>query len=240
MTSLLSPTFITGIILFSGLILLWRNKKSAKLILTAGVVLFFLLGTAPLKYSLFEMIEPSSGNITSDYKYVVVLGSGISPNDLHPLSSQIGATLLSRLTHGISLVQKNPEAKLILTGKGHASVPEAYLMNRFALEMGFPAERIILERESMNTADHPRYLKSTLDEEKFLIVTSASHMKRAIAYFEAHGLYGIPAPTDYANKQGGLSLASLIVSGQNFSAMDKWMMEIYSTLWMHAKRILGL
>lgn len=239
---LLSPTAFVALALVTGLTLLFKNKtKSAKVVLLIGTISFLVISTAPLRYFLFNALETSPMEIPRDYRFVVVLGGRIFPNEAHPTSSQITPGLLSRLAYGVALTQKNPDSKLVVTGNGAGEIPEAFLMEKFALEMGLPKERVIREAESMNTKDHPKYLAPILGKEKFLIVTSAYHMERALHNFRAHGLEGIAAPTDYMNKKkNGLDAESLIPRGENFSAMDKWMTEFYSTLWTHTRKLINL
>ena len=230
---LLSPTSFLGVMLIIGTILLWKKKqRSGKIIITISAIGFLLLTTAPLKTILYSFIEVPAVKIPSDYKYVVVLGGKIFPNDAHPVSSQLTPSVLGRLSHGVALTLKNPDSILIVTGNGSGEVPEAIRMKEFAQGLGVPEERIVVEKESMNTSEHPVYLKSILKDQKFLIVTSAYHMKRALLNFRAHGLEGIPAPTDYMNKRSdGLEADSIIMRGENLSAMDRIMTEFYSTIW---------
>ncbi len=194
--------------------------------------MFLLLSTAPLKTLLYSFLEVPSSPLPQDYRYVVVLGGKIFPNDNHPVSSQLTASVLGRLSYGVALTLKNSDAMLVVTGNGSGEVPEAIRMKEFAMGLGVPEGRIIVEKESMNTSDHPVYLKSILKNQKFLIVTSAYHMKRALFNFRAHGLDGFPAPTDYMNKKsGGLAADSFIMRGENLSLMDRFVTEIYSTIW---------
>lgn len=231
----LSPTFFTGLCLILGTVLLWKNKLSGKILVTIAAFFFVIISAAPLRYGFYKMTEMDPSPIPDDYKYVVVLGGKITPNPKHPVSSQISGTLLSRLSHGINLVNAKPGSILIVTGK-----PEQELMEKFALNMGLPKERIFVEKESMNTMDHPRYLQSILKDQKFVLVTSANHMKRSLSNFEAMGLHGYPAPTDYANKKDSLDLESLILRGENFAMMDKWVTELYSTMWTHVRRAFNI
>lgn len=237
---ILSPTFFTAILLSVGCFLVWKNKWSGKILITIGTVLFLLLGTAPLRFTLYHLTETNPGKLPEDYKYVVVLGGKIFPNEQHPTSSQITPSLLSRLAHGVALVNAREGSILVLTGRGAGEIPEAHLMKKFALEMGLAPERIITEQESLNTKDHPKYLAPVLKKDKFLIVTSSNHMKRALDVFKTHGLEGHPAPTDFANKKETLDLESLIVRGENFSAIDKWMTELYSTMWNHVRKVFNI
>lgn len=230
-----SPTSLLGLCLIVGLVLLLRNKtKLAKVFLSVGVIAFVVMSMAPLKWGIYSALEEAPSKIPTDFKYVVVLGGKIYPNEKHPISSQITPSLLSRLAYAVELIKSHPGKTLVLTGNGAESKTEADLMEQFALKMGITKEQIVLEKKSMNTEQHPLYLKSLLQNQKFVIVTSAYHMPRAIKLFKAQGLEGYPAPTDYQNKHD-FSLSSLIMRGENFAALDRAFTEFYSSLWNNIK-----
>ena len=65
------------------------------------------------------------------------------------------------------------------------------------MEWGVESEDIVLETKATDTKDHPIYVKEIVGRDRFILVTSASHMPRAMALFRQHGMEPIPAPTDY-------------------------------------------
>ena len=66
--------------------------------------------------------------------------------------------------------------------------------------MGVPGRSMLLERSSRNTYDNALYTAVVLNNKnikRILLVTSAFHMRRAVALFEKQGFDVVPAPTDY-------------------------------------------
>ena len=66
--------------------------------------------------------------------------------------------------------------------------------------MGVPREAMLFEDRSRNTAESAQAaweILSTLKIQKVILVTSAAHMPRSLALFNAQGFDVIPAPTDY-------------------------------------------
>lgn len=231
--AIFAPTTIIGLLLIAGVILLWKEKvKLARVILTITAICFVVTTLSPLRYALFSVIEVGPEKINKPYKYVVVLGARTFTREGYPISSQLSSSLMARMVEGVKLAHANPESILIVTGNGAGPVPEANLMYEAAIALGIPKERVIAERESMNTKEHPVYLKPILKEDPFVMVTSAYHMTRAIKNFEAHGLRPIPMPTDYVNKQNNpFTPENLIMRGENLSALDRWFSELYSRIW---------
>ncbi len=116
---LLSPTSLLGVLLITGVFLLWLKKlRSGKILLTLAALMYLVMSTGTLRYALFSVVETPPQPKPNEYQFVVVLGGKIFPNDKHPTSSQITASLLSRLSYGVALVKARPGSKLIVTGNG--------------------------------------------------------------------------------------------------------------------------
>ncbi len=211
---MLFPFSICLIIIVFGLVLLWctGKQKSGKVIITIGVAFLALLSFPPFSNSLlthFEQQYPpfkieSKGECNlSGIKFVVVLAGAHILDPKIPITGQFCYEGLVRLIEGIRLYKKCPGAKLILSGgKGrYTHISDAELMADLALDLGVPREDIILEKESMSTEDEAKLLKPVLKNEKFLLVTSASHMPRSMGSFCKMGMNPIPALTGHLVKQ---------------------------------------
>lgn len=227
----LSPTAFLGLFLLTGLIHLFKkNNSRSRVLLSLGVGFYFLFTLSPMKQILYSLTEAPPTKPEGSYEYVVVLGARVFPDNKVPLSSQLGPSIMSRLVYGISLLNQNPGAKLVVSGNGAGEVAEADLLKAQAIQLGVKPEQIITDNLSMNTKDHGKYLLPVLKGKKFLIVTSAYHMARAKRNFETYNLQGAPAPTDFANKTN-FGTESFIPRGENLSSLDRWMTEMYSKIW---------
>ena len=73
---------------------------------------------------------------------------------------------------------------------------EAALLADALISLGVPAGRIIREARSMNTREHAIYVPTVLRQhgvERFVLVTSATHIRRAVRAFEAQQLHPVPS-----------------------------------------------
>ncbi|NQT55363.1 MAG: YdcF family protein, partial [Desulfobacteraceae bacterium] len=70
-----------------------------------------------------------------------------------------------------------------------------------AVALGINDEDIVLESESMDTKDQARLIRKIVGENRFVLVTSASHMPRSMALFEKRGMRPIPAPIGHSIKE---------------------------------------
>jgi len=68
--------------------------------------------------------------------------------------------------------------------------------------------------------------------EKFILVTSASHMPRSMALFEKLDMQPIPAPTDYGvRKRQGVSPGMFFPSADNLRKAEKAFHEYLGLAW---------
>jgi uncharacterized SAM-binding protein YcdF (DUF218 family) len=74
---------------------------------------------------------------------------------------------------------------------------EGHWLKEKAVELGVPAENIWLSPEVQNTFQEAQAVAKELPGGTILLVTSAFHMPRARALFEAQGLSVLPFPVDF-------------------------------------------
>ncbi len=157
---------ITGVFklpLFLNIILLF--------ILLLDLILSFIF-IAYLFYSWMYQMLPLKKHID----YIIVLGSGISSEDVPPL-------LKSRLDKGIEYFYKNPNAKFVVSGGQGADEPvsEAYAMRKYLLSQHIPEDKIILEDQSTTTYENMLFSKQLIEED-WLTRFEAEHPKPSIIF----------------------------------------------------------
>lgn len=203
----LMPLPLGFAMLFAGLCLLWFTKKQkiGKILCTFGILWFFILSLNPAANLLLSPLErtfPKYEPGAQKIKYVVVLGGTHISDQRLPVSSQISSASLTRLIEGIIIFRENPGSKLIVSGySGHDKISNAVIMADIAKSIGVDSADIIIEPRPKDTKDEARIISDIVMDDPFVLVTSASHMKRAVALFEFHGLAPIPAPTHFQVKE---------------------------------------
>lgn len=209
----LSPVPLVICIMLVGLFRLWFTHKqlSGKFFVSFGLLLLLLLSNSQISNYLIGYLEStyrphtiqlsnetdelSDGNSVT---FVVVLGGGHTSDPGLPFTSQISETTMVRLIEGIRIYRKYPGSKLILSGgKVFDLVPGALHMANIAKELGVDEHDLIIESQSRDTKDEARLIKPIVNDDKFILVTSASHMHRSMAMFKKLGMDPIPAPAGH-------------------------------------------
>jgi uncharacterized SAM-binding protein YcdF (DUF218 family) len=109
-----------------------------------------------------------------------------------------------RLWQAIALYRKGKIKKILFSGgSGSITYPEkkeAPLVKKYLITLGIPGDDILTESESKNSYENAINTKSILFENfpggKYLLITSACHMRRAMACFKKEGIKVIPYSTD--------------------------------------------
>ena len=182
----------------------WRRRLRLVLCATAllGLAIVFLPTGAWLLRPLENRYAPPDleGQRVDG---ILVLGGGIDP----VASAEQGRLVLNgaaeRMVALLELARQYPQARLAFTGgtasllypdeKESAFVPDLLRRN------GIDPARLVLESESRNTRENAVFSKRLLQPrpgERWLLVTSAWHVPRAVGCFEAVGWPVTPYPVD--------------------------------------------
>jgi uncharacterized SAM-binding protein YcdF (DUF218 family) len=235
---LLAPGTIILVLLGFGLLKLafsTTSKRSGWSWIFLGTICLYLFSTAPLpvfllsplesRYQPYEQVQNSS-----DIKYIVVLSGDARDLPKVPPTSRLGAITALRVVEGVRLFHLLPaQPALIMSGGGPLLVGED--MVAFARCLGVPDAKLIAEATSLDTFGNAREVKLIVQEAPFLLVTSASHLPRAMIIFQALGLRPIPAPADF-NLPERFSVSDFFPSGKYLTKMDAAIHEYFGLTYL--------
>lgn len=206
----LLPLFVyplgMAIMLFlAGFFLLWiRRKRSAGLLMLISVALLWASSTQVtaefVLHSLERRYPPLSLEEIPTADAIVLLG-GVTRGRVPGTGLTDLGGGADRIIHAARLFKAGKAPLLILSGgnePGYRS--EAEDMADILQLMDIPADSILLETKSRNTQQNAMYSQQILQQQgvkKILLVTSATHMRRAEALFSRIGVSVLPAATDY-------------------------------------------
>ena len=230
--------------LFLGLFLLFltRRKKAGKVFLLCGVLFLGLLSFEPIPNGLLRTLEyeyPALLNLEpiGNVKWVVVLGGGHASDPALPAISQLSRASLARLAEGLRLYRGLPGSKLILSGgKPFERISEARIMADVAVDIGARSQDLVLEEVSKDTEEEAHLIQRIVAQDRFVLVTSASHMPRSMVLFRKLGMNPIPAPTDYLVKESqGVNPGKFYPWAENLHKAERAFYEYLGLAWAKVK-----
>jgi uncharacterized SAM-binding protein YcdF (DUF218 family) len=203
-----SPSNLLVCLGLAGLLVgLTRWRRMGHGLAAASLVVLAIAGLSPLGNWLIAPLEnrfPPWDASRGAPDGIVVLGGAISPE----LSLARGVPDLNesaeRVTAAAVLARTYPEARIVYSGGTgriirHHGV-EAEVAADLFQSIGLPRQRFLLEGRSRNTvenAEFSRALVAPKPGERWLLVTSAYHMPRAMGIFRAAGFAVEAYPVDW-------------------------------------------
>ncbi|WP_323764771.1 YdcF family protein [Marinovum sp.] len=186
----------------------WLALSTALFTLLVGV---FPLGDLVL--ARFEARYPAAPEVSAPTG-ILILGGG---EDSRPARRWGGVQFNDageRFTAAMALARRFPEARLVFTGGSGAvrdlattSGLQAGLAEELMLSLGLAPERLTVETRSRNTTENARLTHALVRPEpgeRWILVTSAFHMPRAMRSFERAGWPGlVPWPVDFRSQRLG-------------------------------------
>ncbi|MCV2885354.1 YdcF family protein [Aestuariibacter sp. AA17] len=231
--ALLMPMSISFILILFGMIL--RQRALGKLSIAVGTLLIIVSSFPFVPNTLLGKLEHAypQFDLSDEVEYIVVLGCGHVNDATLPKSAQLKHCTDNRLIEAVRIHKKNPGAVVITSGVNNT---EAFTQAEFNKEilaiLGISFNKLKAMNVGRDTHEEATYLKSILHNKRFALVTSASHMKRAVIEFENVGLVPYPAPTEHLVKRSdNPSLRNYLPHSSNIQKMERWWYETLGLLW---------
>lgn len=223
----LPPASLAIGLLLAGILALVGLRRLARVVVVLAIAELLLLSLPPVAEALMATLEDKSRELAKAapaccYDAIVVLGGGIGPAMPPHIPDPYLTDAADRMWHAARLYRRGLAPRIIASGGGGAEMSEAAAMREFLIDLGVPAEAIVLEGESLNTIENIRQVRALVKGGRIALVTSASHMPRAMRLARTAGLNAAAFPTDWVTAPGarppwrdwvptlsGLSISSL-------------------------------
>lgn len=252
----LYPTGMITLLIILTLVF-WKKRRVS---VTFLIIAFIILLVAGNKYTATTLAR------TLEWRYpalvegttadvIVVLGGGTEPV-VEPRSMVEVNSAGDRVLYAAKLYQDGIAPVLLLSGGDidflfdSPSTPADDMAALMEL-LSIPRENLLIQNASLNTQQDAEFSCAIIKEkgfEKVILVTSAFHMPRSVALFEAQGCPVIPAPVDFSiTKQGWDSLThptieefviNLMPSYTHLSTVTKTMKEYLGMIYYHFSGVL--
>lgn len=206
MNNLISPLAHFWIyLLFAVIAFLLKRIKLAKILTIGAFLVLFIFTISPFPIYMvrdleqrYDIYKPASADSTLN---ILVLGAAhVNDPQLPPLQ-RLSIPVLDRVAEGIRL-QNIHKGKIVLSGFSRTNnSPHAVAMAQAAVSLGVsPADTLMLIKPKNTWEEARAYKKRFGTGKKFVLVTSAIHMPRAMKIFTDMGMQPIPAPTNFISR----------------------------------------
>ena len=222
--TLVQPDALLFYALALALFLLHKQQwRWAKRVLQALFALLLIIAVLPLAAWMAEPLEsrlPTNPTLPAKVDGIIVLGGFLSA-DLTDYWQQ--AEVSEGVERGLAfaeLARRYPQARLVMsggTGSMTSDLREADYVAQLLETLQVDTARIIVERNSRNTAENAAYSKALVQPkagETWVLITSATHMPRAVGVFCNVQWPVIAWPVDHGWVPGA--------SGFGFNLVNNW------------------
>jgi uncharacterized SAM-binding protein YcdF (DUF218 family) len=193
--------------LLAGLLAFTRFARPARWLGLLALLALALMAFSPLPRIVVRPLEnrfPQQDVTKGPVDGIIILGGaiGVARGDV------VLTSAAARMTKAVELARLHPKAKVVFTGgSGNLISPvidtEAEGARLLLQGLGLEPGRLVLEDKSRNTRENAIYTRRLVDPkpgERWLLVTSAWHMPRAIGVFRKAGFAVEAFPVDYLSK----------------------------------------
>lgn len=211
-------------------LLLWIGRRRAAHVFLAVALVLGLVAWSPLPRIFARPLEDRFPRASLDGRPVtgiMVLG-GCELADIYVYRN--GAHGLSdageRMTETVALTRRLPDARVVVVGGSDLASRGGYennVMAQMLMSMGVPKERIELENRSRDTWENAAFAREVVKPkpgERWLLVTSAWHMPRAIGVFRKNGFAIEAWPVDYRTAGRTDSIEPFYSPSEGLNLMD--------------------
>jgi len=206
-----------------------RFARAGRALAFASLIVLAILGLSPVGNALMIPLEdrfPRDATRGAP-DGIIVLGGAISP-DVSAARDEVALNeAAERLTVAVELARRYPAARIVFSGGSGALIYDEGAEAPFALRMleglGIPRARVLLEDRSRNTVENAIFSKALIQPkpgERWLLVTSAHHMPRAIGVFRKMGFSVEPYPVDWRTRGAPDALRPFATLGDGLRRRD--------------------
>jgi uncharacterized SAM-binding protein YcdF (DUF218 family) len=178
-------------------------------LVVASLVVLAVIGLSPLGNALILPLEerfPSWDPARGGPDGIVVLGGAVTPDVATARNSVALNEAAERMTAAVELARRYPNARIIFSG-GEGTVlyggNESEAALRLFEGLGIAPGRVVTENKSRNTVENALFTREIAKPkpgERWLLVTSAYHLPRAVGVFRKVGFAVEAYPVDWRTR----------------------------------------
>jgi uncharacterized SAM-binding protein YcdF (DUF218 family) len=238
MQLLILPPGCCLLLMFVGFSVRKDCRTFGRTLVAAGFLMLYLVSIGPVSSALMEPLERPYRPLQEPKKAradaVVVLAGGVRDLSWLKLPPQPSDSSLLRTAEGVRLYRRTRLPLLLVGGSGDPAkqkIVEAEAMARTAEDLGVPQKSIIVINKVRNTLESAAAVKEKMKERAIILVTSASHMTRAMGLFKKKGFQVISAPCGFRAERKERGIFSLLPTVDALLTSNRALAEYISLAW---------
>jgi uncharacterized SAM-binding protein YcdF (DUF218 family) len=183
--------FLLGVL--GAMLMATRFKRAGKRLVIASLILLAVAGFSPIGSVLAHVLEsrfPRWDATRGLPDGIIVLGGAISPGLSREYGEPVVGIDAGRVLAIAKLARAFPNARIVYSGGDPTLLGNGWAEANFVYPLldgfGIPRTRVELESRSRNTVENAVFTKDLVKPkpgERWLLVTSAQHMPRAVGCF---------------------------------------------------------
>jgi uncharacterized SAM-binding protein YcdF (DUF218 family) len=132
-------------------------------------------------------------------RFIMVLGQGLSADTNRLAAARFGDEGLMRVFEGVRLHRLLTNSTLLVSVAGPTVTQEEKerVLAELLLVFGLPTNAVQVCAGAWDTEDEARWCKNVVGTNRVIIVSSASHLPRAMLLARNHGLHAVAAPSGF-------------------------------------------
>ncbi|PZR15556.1 MAG: hypothetical protein DI539_18300 [Flavobacterium psychrophilum] len=184
-----------------------KRKKAYRIFLITPLIGLFLFSVTPIPVLLIRNLEqhyPVYKPVGNEKLPVLVLGNYHADDTSLCPSQKLSAQSLERITESVRIYKLQSSCPIAFSGFAvNNKVSTGKIGSEAAVSLGVsPKDTIVLPAPRNTYEEALAYKKRFGTKNKFILVTNATHMPRAMAVFQKLGMQPIAAPTGFLIKEG--------------------------------------
>jgi len=181
----------------------WKDRRAAWLSLSVGIFIWICSMPILADRLLMKLEDDLKIPAVAGGDVIILLGSGFSEGAMDMTGPGVPSPeMMSRIVTAVRLQKRTGLPLIISSGVSFTGkVTEADAAARIIEDLGVGREKIFKEAESKDTGDNAVKVRRICDANGFkkaILVTSASHMKRALMIFRMAGFDVVPFPAAFS------------------------------------------
>ena len=247
----LFPVPLCAGLLVAGLVLLLftKRQKLGKGLLVAGTTLFLALSFPWLSVHALGSLERTYPAATDPRSllpqpvatnvFVAVLGQSVSADTNLPVNLRFNPEFLTRLLEAGRLQRLLPGSQLLVSVAGNTIDANAKrrVLAEFYGMLGVGSNNITLYGDALDSEGEIAYFKTQAGTNPVFLVSSGSHLPRAMFLARTKGLNAIPAPCLYQvdfspDTQSPFNPAGLFPGAENLALAERAVYEYLGWLFV--------